>query len=98
MPWNDLVGRLGGEEFCLVSQGIGAGQECQVADCLRARTERDLGCVLGHPTKVTISIGLATHVAGRTDLAALLKEADAALYEAKRLGRNRVVAACRPVA
>jgi len=48
----------------------------------------------GHPPlAVTISVGVATLDADARDVAGLIEKADAALYEAKRLGRNRVALA-----
>lgn len=84
----DLVGRLGGEEFCLVFPGVGPDRAACVG-------ERLLAAVRGyrfrerHP--VTMSLGLASLVdaAGERPWAELLARADAALYRAKQLGRDR---------
>lgn len=96
---HDLLARYGGEEFaCLVP-------ECEVGDALRkAEALRSAVRALaiphaGSPTadRVTLSVGvavLAPDDAGEPE--ALLQAADAALYEAKRLGRDRV--ACAPAA
>ncbi|MEA4858761.1 GGDEF domain-containing protein [Solidesulfovibrio sp.] len=102
MPGRRRSASFTGSRPCLRRTGIRTaarrrcafGPEYRFAECLRVRTERDLACVSGHPTSMTIAIGVVTHVAGHTDFATVLKEADAALYEAKRLGRNRVIAAC----
>ena len=45
------------------------------------------------PVRCTVSIGLALLRPGREDFASAFRRADAALYEAKRTGRNRVVSA-----
>jgi diguanylate cyclase (GGDEF)-like protein len=88
----ELVYRLGGEEFLIVLPGIGlqAGQE--VAERLREAVEQ------ARPTDIpiTISLGVSAARGAQVDYDTLFKAADEALYEAKRTGRNRVVAAPEP--
>jgi len=88
----ELVYRLGGEEFLTVLPGIGlqAGQE--VAERLREAVEQ------ARPTDIpiTISVGVSAGRGAHVDYDSLFKAADEALYEAKRTGRNRVVAAPEP--
>jgi diguanylate cyclase (GGDEF)-like protein len=88
----DLFGRLGGEEFgillaeCSRTQGVAIAERIRLA-VEAARVEKD-GVIVG----VSASVGVAfTDIAGY-DAQRLCKEADAALYRAKRGGRNRVVA------
>ena len=80
----DLVARYGGEEFAILLVGVDAEKALEIADRARADVEA-LGVV-------TISAGVAT-IVPRRDVAPeeLVSAADAALYEAKRAGRNRVV-------
>lgn len=87
----DTVCRLGGEEFCVVFPVADAAAAAERADALR-RGIRELelpfeGTEL--PT-TTVSIGVAAFPADADDAGALLERADAALYRAKGLGRNRV--------
>jgi len=86
----DALGRYGGEEFLVVSRRSPA-EMAVLAETLREVISSTPVDVMGVPHQVTASFG----VANRNHLAAqesklLLKLADDALYEAKRLGRNRV--------
>jgi diguanylate cyclase (GGDEF)-like protein len=89
----DFVARYGGEEFALVLPDMDLEQARGYAESLRARVE---ALRLPHGSSlvsqyVTLSIGVASQVAGRGVAASeLLAAADAALYEAKRNGRNRI--------
>lgn len=91
----DLVARYGGEEFVVLAPHTGLHEAAALADRIR---ERIAGCAIAYEhclLQVTISIGVASRVDGDADLRALLRRADAALYEAKRSGRDRVVPAGR---
>jgi diguanylate cyclase (GGDEF)-like protein len=89
----ELVYRLGGEEFLVVLPGIDMGAGHEVAERLRTAVEQTRP--LGFP--VTISIGLSAARGERVDYDRQFKAADTALYEAKRAGRNRVIAAPLPL-
>jgi diguanylate cyclase (GGDEF)-like protein len=82
------VARLGGEEFALLT--IAAGQTAfDFADLVRGEIAAcDHRAAIGDH-RVTVSIGLA-EARGRIDLAKLYRDADRALYAAKRGGRNQV--------
>lgn len=89
----DHFGRLGGEEFVCVLPETGAAEGMRCAERLRQsiekiRVERPQGLL-----RFTVSIGVAVLTPAQADWNALLKEADSALYTAKREGRNRVVLA-----
>ena len=91
---SDVLFRYGGEEFCVLLPRTGAGGARRLAE--RVRTAVDaLRIPAGEGTiRPTVSLGVAAAVPG--DRAAeLLAKADAALYRAKRSGRNRVSAAGR---
>jgi diguanylate cyclase (GGDEF)-like protein len=87
----DDVYRFGGEELLLVLRNVKSPEAIAVAERVRCAVEK---AAFLHPDGLTgvltISIGVAT---GNGESGVLLARADAALYEAKRLGRNRVVAA-----
>lgn len=88
----DWVGRYGGEELTVVFPETAAGDASMVGERIRSAVEK-LGLVdAGRSVPLTISAGVASWRSGET-LADTLKRADAALYEAKSGGRNRVVTA-----
>lgn len=89
----DAVGRLGGEEFAIVLPRTGLYEARQIAERIRETLERRVTSLpKGGTIRVTVSIGLALHREGEA-LDALMSRADGAMYEAKCLGRNRVVVA-----
>jgi diguanylate cyclase (GGDEF)-like protein len=86
----DTVARYGGEEFCALLMGTEMEEAAGIAERLRAGVAGqaiELGEIA---VKITVSIGIARLRDG--DLAASMRDADAALYRAKALGRNRVAA------
>lgn len=87
----DLVGRYGGEEFILLLPG--ANQER--AESIAADINRALAATrnLDEIHLPTVSYGVTSTQSGAVDLTAMIAAADTALYQAKSLGRNRVVRA-----
>jgi diguanylate cyclase (GGDEF)-like protein/PAS domain S-box-containing protein len=85
----DTIARWGGDEFTLLLPHL-----TQPADIIRV-AERILSafsstfCLEGQTFRITCSIGIAVYPGDGTDTATLLRNADAALYQAKSLGRNR---------
>lgn len=87
---SDIIGRYGGEEFIMVLSGADASAAEPIAERIRLRvSEVDIG---GHgvPIRLTCSIGVASSDQLGVWGEALVAKADAAVYAAKRLGRNRV--------
>jgi len=91
----DVAGRLGGEEFALLLPEIALDAALAVAERIRAATESLVVEHDGCRISFTASAGVAALRAGTT-LDAWVARADAALYQAKLGGRNRVVAADDP--
>jgi diguanylate cyclase (GGDEF)-like protein len=96
----DLAGRFGGEEFVVLLTGrdgpaTAGGDLHSVAERIRRRIEA-LQVLIPTPDgpltvdSLSVSVGGAVSAPGSTDLQTLLQIADAALYAAKRAGRNRV--------
>ena len=92
----DLIARYGGEEFCAFLPFISEQNALELAEQIRESTQELEFRSDNSSFKVTVSIGLATCDASRhLSLDMLLYEADAALYEAKNSGRNKVVVSSR---
>ncbi len=100
---HDVIGRLGGEEFAFVLPGADLEATVRAAERIRESVEALEEEYSGKRLRVTVSLGCAAAAEARglaptpaEALEALLREADAALYEAKNLGRNRVQPAVLP--
>jgi diguanylate cyclase (GGDEF)-like protein len=87
---SDFVGRIGGEEFAAVLCNIGRERAMAICERIRAGFAEASVKVDGHADRATVSIGLVLSGARDLDIPDLLAQADAALYEAKARGRNRV--------
>ena len=87
---DDLAARIGGEEFALLLSECDATAASTFAERLREAVASAVFTPGGEPQRITISIGIAELSPGRDTRAALMAAADAALYRAKSLGRNRV--------
>jgi diguanylate cyclase (GGDEF)-like protein len=88
----DFIGRIGGEEFALLLPRANKQPALEVAQRLR-KLLSELTVDVGEATiNFTVSIGVAALRPTTRDLPDLLRNADAALYKAKREGRNRAEA------
>jgi diguanylate cyclase (GGDEF)-like protein len=86
----DTVCRIGGEEFLIIlpAQSVAEAELC-AQRCRTAVAAKEFN-YLGRILKTTVSAGIASRRADILSCADLLAEADEALYEAKRAGRNTV--------
>ena len=90
---SDILGRIGGDEFGVILQECGLGYATQTAEKLRERISNHIVSSKLGTIKFSISVGAATVEDSDTDVGDTLKRADRNLYEAKRTGRNLVIAA-----
>ncbi len=85
----DLLARTGGEEFLLLLPDAAAADAAGIAERLRIQVQALVIKAAGQLIRVTACFGVAQQLPGESQLAVLAR-ADAALYRAKRSGRNRV--------
>jgi diguanylate cyclase (GGDEF)-like protein len=83
----DLIGRYGGEEFCILFEGHSLEPAVVACERLLQHLQQNPIPTEGGPLRISTSIGLA----GGDTVTRLLREADQALYRAKASGRNQVV-------
>jgi len=88
----DYSARYGGEEFLIILPEASKREAAQAAERIRQCVEKDsLAGSDNKGTEITVSIGVAVFPEHGDDTQALIKNADAALYEAKKGGRNKVI-------
>jgi len=86
----DLLARMGGDEFMVVVNGVESDQtSVSVAGRLQAAL-RDPFFVAHHELVITASMGIAIYPRDGADVSTLRRNADAAMYEAKQAGKDRV--------
>ena len=86
---NDVVGRIGGEEFLLILENTSLEGACKVAERIRAEVQSQEVVSDGKKIKYTVSIGISG-LNNENTLEELVKKADKALYTAKTSGRNNI--------
>jgi diguanylate cyclase (GGDEF)-like protein len=84
------VARLGGEEFAAILPGADAKTAVEVGEAVRVSFASSAALVDGMAVGGTVSVGVACNLGSDCDFGALFRQADVALYAAKRAGRNRV--------
>ena len=87
----DVLGRLGGEEFSALLVGSSLAQATTIAERIRATVEEAPIDLHDCQLRVTVSIGVAEFGLDGSSIEDVIATADARLYHAKELGRNRVV-------
>jgi diguanylate cyclase (GGDEF)-like protein len=88
----DIVGRLGGEEFAILLPNANLHEAIQIAQRIKQWCQEQCLQINGNSIRFTCSFGVAALAPG-WDSKTLLRAADGALYRAKAAGRNRVVTA-----
>lgn len=86
----DSVGRYGGDEFLIVLDNCDSVDAFRLAERIRTAVEGDLLAVLDNEVSITVSAGVATVCREDGNALDLIDKADAALYEAKEDGGNKV--------
>jgi diguanylate cyclase (GGDEF)-like protein len=89
----DFLFRMGGEEFCCLLPDTRTEQAYRVAERIRHQFEAATVSIAGTPVRATVSLGIASSDTFGYDADTLMRRADAAVYVAKRQGRNRVAVA-----
>lgn len=89
---HDVLARFGGEEFVLVLDDLNLPDALRLAERLRAGIEQTVASMSDVTVRFTASLGVACSDQHGYDLIRLISAGDAALYAAKRAGRNRVTA------
>lgn len=91
---SNYAARWGGEEFVLLLPGIALEEAKQVAESVRRNIETMIVPTEdGTDTKITVSIGVNSIIPDeKSAIGDFIRKADFALYKAKELGRNKVVA------
>jgi diguanylate cyclase (GGDEF)-like protein len=89
---SDVLGRYGGEEFCVVLPGLSPQDAWLVAERMRVEIESNAHAAIRgtQVMRITASFGLATVNVHARSMEALIDQADQALYKSKQNGRNRV--------
>lgn len=87
----DILGRVGGEEFAILLPETDKDAAAEVAERLRATiADTRVAMESGLPIQFTVSIGISSLTSKDDNLDVLASQADKALYEAKKKGRNQV--------
>jgi len=87
---NDILGRIGGEEFALLMPNTDMEHSRQLAERIRKRVAEHVILMEDAPIQITISIGASEYMQGDEIIQPVFKRADQALYKAKENGRNQV--------
>lgn len=89
---SDVIGRVGGEEFVVLSPAIDLPAALLLGERIRLMVESTPMLIDDNVLQLTVSVGVAVTTLAERDGAMVLQRADKALYAAKRAGRNRVMA------
>lgn len=87
---SDAVGRIGGEEFSIFLPNTETSGAMQIAETIRKSIENLKPETAAQPLKITASIGVARNQHSEQSMQEIQRQADQAMYQAKKNGRNRV--------
>ncbi|MBV6659393.1 GGDEF domain-containing protein [Pseudomonas yamanorum] len=90
LPDDSLAARLGGDEFVILLNNTSNARIVALGSALREEFHQTASQAFATPEAVTLSIGASLFDTPPASLAALIEQGDAALYESKRGGRNRI--------
>jgi diguanylate cyclase (GGDEF)-like protein/PAS domain S-box-containing protein len=90
---SDLVARLGGDEFVVLLPAISAEEDVKIVAEKILATLAQPFAISGNTLSVTTSIGIGLYPTHTTEMEVLLESADAAMYEAKKAGKNQFAVA-----
>ncbi len=94
---SDMIGRYGGEEFMLILTETNIEEGATLTEKLRTLVQRQRFAIEGAgDIAVTISIGIAGGSGSQLRMDTLVRDADAAMYSAKSLGRNQTYVFAEP--
>ncbi len=88
---SDTAARYGGEEFAIILPKVNSSQAAAMARRLMEEVGKNMASLMRGKPPLTVSIGISSFPDDSTKPLELIKKADKALYEAKRLGKDRVV-------
>lgn len=89
---SDLIGRIGGEEFAIALPDTDLENSIRILEKIRLAARKDSVEYLGHDISYTISIGITVcDRSNNTRLDTLTQQADLALYNAKKSGKDRII-------
>jgi len=88
---SDYSARYGGEEFAIMLPETGPDGALQMGERIRKKVESESFTWEGQKEQITVSIGISIFPENGDELNPLISSADAALYQAKKMGRNRVL-------
>jgi len=96
---SDVAARWGGDEFVILANETDCCDGRNIGERIRAGVERQRLEPGGREADISlsVSVGVAAYPANASDITELLQKSDEAVYEAKRLGKNRVCQASPPV-
>jgi len=85
---SDTLARLGGDEFALIAENLHCAEDAKMIASKLNTVTRDAFKIEGQELNVSLSIGIAMTDNAKMDLKVLINQADIALYEVKKSGRN----------